>query len=96
MALAFPPAEYDKTTAANASAILAEARKMAESAGVACDTLQVKDQHPAEGIVATAKSRGCDLIVMASHGRRGIRRFLLGSQAQRVVTQGDVPVLVYR
>jgi nucleotide-binding universal stress UspA family protein len=46
----------------------------------------VKDQHPAEGIVATAKDKGRDLIVMASHGRRGISRLLLGSQAYEVLT----------
>jgi nucleotide-binding universal stress UspA family protein len=63
---------------------------------VACDTLHVKDQYPAEGIVEAAQARGCDLIVMASHGRRGLSKLLLGSQATRVLTHTDVPVLVCR
>jgi nucleotide-binding universal stress UspA family protein len=53
-------------------------------------------EFPAEGIVLTAKDRGCDLIVMASHGRRGISRILLGSQAVRVLTHAPVPVLICR
>jgi nucleotide-binding universal stress UspA family protein len=56
----------------------------------------VKDQHPAEGIVATAKDKGCDLIVMASHGRRGVSRLLLGSQAYEVLTHCGVPALIVR
>ena len=96
MALAFPPDEYDKSVTANALKILAQVEKFAELAGVPCDTMHVKDQFPAEGIVETANGRGCDLIVMASHGRRGLKRLLLGSQAQKVVTHGMIPVLIYR
>ena len=55
-----------------------------------------KDKYPAEGILETAKESGCDLIVMASHGRRGISRILLGSQATKVVTLSAIPVLVCR
>ena len=51
---------------------------------------------PAEGIVATAKDKGCDLIVMASHGRRGLSRVLLGSQAVSVLTHSTIPVLICR
>lgn len=58
--------------------------------------LIVKDQMPAEGIVAAAEEAACDLIVMASHGRRGVARMLLGSQAQKVVTLSPVSVLVCR
>lgn len=96
MALAFPPDEYDRTAAANASNILAEANKIAETGGITAESLHVKDQYPAEGIVETAKARGCDLIVMSSHGRRGLSRLFLGSQAQRVVTHTDLPVLICR
>lgn len=96
MALAFPPDEYDRTAAANASTILAEANKIAEIGGITAESLHVKDQYPAEGIVETAKARGCDLIVMSSHGRRGLSRLFLGSQAQRVVTHTDLPVLICR
>jgi nucleotide-binding universal stress UspA family protein len=92
----FPIDEYDKTVAAHATQILAKASEIAALAGVRCDTAHAKNQHPAEGILATAKARDCDLIVMASHGRRGLSRMLLGSQANRVVTHSALPVLVCR
>ena len=63
---------------------------------MACTVLHVKDRYPAEGIVETAREKSCDLIVLASHGRRGISRMLLGSQATKVVTLSSVPVLVCR
>ncbi|WP_081625074.1 universal stress protein [Hyphomicrobium denitrificans] len=55
-----------------------------------------KDQFPAEGIVSTAQKCGCDLIVTASHGHRGLMRLMLGSQAHRVVTQSTISVLICR
>jgi nucleotide-binding universal stress UspA family protein len=61
---------------------------------VASETLHVKDQHPADGIVETAKAKGCDLIVMASHGRRGLQKALLGSQANKVLVLSPIPVLI--
>jgi len=67
----------------------------ANAAGIACETEQVND-FPAEAIVATAKAKGCDLIVMASHGRRGLSKLLLGSRALSVLTLSTVPVLVCR
>ena len=96
MAMGFPIDEYDKGCAANAAQILSVVSELAKKAGVACETLHVKDQFPAEGIIETAKARGCDLIVMASHGRRGFARLLLGSQANKVVTHSTVPVLICR
>ncbi|MGE0850363.1 MAG: universal stress protein [Hyphomicrobiaceae bacterium] len=60
---------------------------------VECATVHVKD-YAAEGILQAAKTRGCDLIVLASHGRRGFERALLGSQASRVLTHSSVPVLI--
>jgi nucleotide-binding universal stress UspA family protein len=92
----FPVEEYNASAAANAAKILAEASAMADKIGVAVTKLHVKDQHPAEGIVAAAKEQGNDLIVMASHGRRGLARLALGSQATSVVTHSPVPVLVCR
>ena len=53
-----------------------------------------QNQYPAEEIVEQANARGCDLIVMASHGRRGIAKFMLGSQASRVLAYSTVPVLI--
>jgi nucleotide-binding universal stress UspA family protein len=96
MSLGFPVAEYESAAAARAESILSGVRKAAEAAGVTCETLHVKDQFPAEGIIETAKSRGCDLIMMASHGYRGLTRFLLGSEANRVVTHSAIPVLICR
>jgi nucleotide-binding universal stress UspA family protein len=95
-AIVFPPAEYEKTSAANAAGMLALAREMAAEIGVSCETLHVKDRRPAEGIIETAKAKHCDLIVMGSHGRRGISRLVLGSQANEVVSHSTVPVLVCR
>jgi nucleotide-binding universal stress UspA family protein len=91
-----PVADYDDSVAAAANRILWRVDETAKKIGVACATLHSKDRHPAEGIIETANERGCDLIVMASHGRKGISRVLLGSQATKVVTLSPVPVLVCR
>jgi nucleotide-binding universal stress UspA family protein len=56
--------------------------------------VHLADEYPAEGIVEQAKAKGCDLIVMASHGRRGLAKLVLGSQATRVLTHSTVPVLI--
>ena len=95
-AVAYPPGEYDKSAAAEAERVLTAAASTASAAGVRCETLHVKDQFPAEGIIQAAKDKGCDLIVMASHGRRGLTRLLLGSQAVGVVSASAVPVLICR
>jgi nucleotide-binding universal stress UspA family protein len=94
-ALAFPIEDYEKAAAENAARILASAGGAAKDAGVACETVHVSG-FPAEGIIATAKDKGCDLIVMASHGRRGLAKLILGSQATRVLALSTVPVLICR
>jgi nucleotide-binding universal stress UspA family protein len=94
--IAFPVDEYEKSAAVNAARILEDVSKRAQEAGLTCATLHAKDQYPADGILETAKAQGCDLIVMASHGRRGLGRLLLGSQAVKVLTHSHVPVLVCR
>ena len=91
-----PVTDYNESMAAAAGRILAAAGEAARKIPIDCTTLHIKDKHPAEGIVETAKAKGCDLIVMASHGRRGISKLLLGSQATKVVTLSPVPVLVCR
>jgi nucleotide-binding universal stress UspA family protein len=63
---------------------------------VSCETIHVKNRAPAQGIVEAAKEQGRDLIVLASHGRRGLRRLVLGSVANEVVSQSTVPVLICR
>lgn len=77
-------------------ALLNDAARAAADAGVACKTLSNDCDSPYEGIVAAASSQGCDLIFMASHGRRGASALLLGSETQKVLTHCEVPVLVYR
>jgi nucleotide-binding universal stress UspA family protein len=79
-----------------ADQILASASKIVESAGVDCRTVSAIDKRPYEAILETAASNGCDLIVMASHGRSGIGALLIGSETQKVLTHGKLPVLVHR
>ena len=95
-AIAFPYEEYEQAAMANAEDILSKAGEVAGKSGVSCETVPVKGSYPAEGILETAKSRDCDLIVMASHGRRGLTRLVLGSQANDVVTHSTLPVLICR
>jgi nucleotide-binding universal stress UspA family protein len=95
-AIAFPIQDYERAVTANANEVLAAAASAAKAKGVSCGTVHAKDQFPAEGIIDTATKQGCDLIVMASHGRRGLKRLFLGSQTNSVVTQSTIPVLVCR
>jgi nucleotide-binding universal stress UspA family protein len=68
----------------------------ARAAGVQAEALQVEDEHPYQAIIDTAAKKGCDLVVMASHGRRGMAAVVLGSETVKVLTHCKVPVLVYR
>ena len=91
--------EFDRFDAAckeSAGKVLDGARAIAEQIGISAELLHVPNAHPAQAIIEAAKSRGCDLIVMASHGRRGLRKLLLGSQTSQVLADGSVPVLVVR
>jgi nucleotide-binding universal stress UspA family protein len=94
-AFAFPIEDYEKAAAENATRILSAVAEAAKKQDLVCETVHVNN-FPAEAIIDTATARGCDLIVMASHGRRGIVRVLLGSQAVRVLTLSTIPVLVCR
>jgi nucleotide-binding universal stress UspA family protein len=92
------PEEVDRFDAAckEPGKVLDEARAMAEQIGISAELLHVPNAYPATAIIETAKSRGCDLIVMGSHGRRGLRKLFLGSQTSEVLADGSVPVLVLR
>lgn len=81
---------------AAASQSLGEIRRRCDEAGVAYagDTIERNVTH--EGILETAQAEGCDLIVMGSHGRKGVQALILGSVAQKVLTHGTVPVLIVR
>jgi len=77
-------------------AVVDEVRKDAELKGVTTTALTVKSDIVSDAIIATAKKHQCDLIVMASHGRKGVKRLLLGSETQQVLTHSHIPVLVLR
>jgi nucleotide-binding universal stress UspA family protein len=71
-------------------------RNMAREAGVPCTTVCETSDHPYEAILRTADANGCDLILMTSHGRKGLAAVLLGSETRKVLTHAKVPVLVVR
>ena len=75
---------------------LAHVQDVAGAAGVGCEIVHVEHENPYKAIIDTATDRGCDLIVMASHGRRGISAIVLGSETVKVLTHSTIPVLVYR
>jgi nucleotide-binding universal stress UspA family protein len=85
---------FDAACKEHAGKVLNEAQAMAERIGMTAELLHVPNAHPATAIIETAKSGGYDLIVMASHGRRGLRKLILGSQTSEVLVDGSVPVLV--
>lgn len=79
-----------------AQEVLERARNSARKAGVASESVCRVADEPYEAIIAAAEESDCDLILMASHGRRGVKGLLLGSQTQKVLTHSKFPVLVYR
>lgn len=90
------PASWNDAQAKHAADALRLAQEAASEIGVEVDLVREVETSPAVAIVETAKKLGCDLIVMASHGRRGVSRVLLGSQAAEVVHFSDIPVLIVR
>ena len=88
--------EFASATRKRAEKHLSFVSEAARSAGVPCSVSQVISDDPYEAILQTAKERRCDLIIMASHGRKGIKGVLLGSETQKVLVHSDIPVLVYR
>jgi nucleotide-binding universal stress UspA family protein len=79
-----------------ATAILDKAKTEAANVSVPADTVYIEEMRPAEAIVDVARERNCSLVVMASHGRRGLGRLFLGSQTIEVLTHSPIPVLVVR
>jgi len=88
--------EYEKQMRRQSQKYLESAKQLALSAGVACEVLQVEHDHPYRAIIDAATRRSCDLILMASHGRRGISAIVLGSETVKVLTHSTIPVLVFR
>jgi len=97
-----PPAElisrsaHEQAMARAAAKVLGAMEKMCRSAGVRWEGVHVADAEPYRAIIDTARRKRCDLVLMASHGRRGVAGILLGSETQKVLTHSKVPVLVYR
>lgn len=91
-----PVGQYDYTIDQEMKQRFAAVEADAKQHGVTVDLVHEVDDSPAEAIVRAAKRLNCDLIVMSSHGRRGARRLILGSQTAEVVTTTDIPVLVIR
>ena len=90
------PEKFAKMAEQQAKKVLGACEKLAEKSKVACASIAVTSDIPYEAIIAAANTSGCDLIFMASHGRRGFSGLLLGSETQKVLTHSKVPVLVYR
>jgi nucleotide-binding universal stress UspA family protein len=88
--------EYREAITKAATEILTKAKDKAKAAGVTAEAVHVENQSPAQGIVEAAKSHGSDLIIISSHGRRGVNKLLLGSQAAEVLSLSTVPVLVIK
>jgi len=87
---------YEKHVGEAAERCLEGAKRQAEALGVQCEAVHVEHALPYKAIIDTAAAKGCDLIAMASHGRRGAAALLLGSETVKVLTHSSIPVLVYR
>jgi nucleotide-binding universal stress UspA family protein len=79
-----------------AESFLSVIEKSAREAGIVCNVIAETSEHPYKAIIRVAEQKGCDLIMMASHGRRGVKALLIGSETQKVLTHSKIPVLVYR
>jgi nucleotide-binding universal stress UspA family protein len=94
--LEYTPIEYKKYTEAQAEKVLGTVSAAAKSAGVTCETLHMEHEQIYQAIIDAAEARRCDLIVMASHGRRGVSAVVLGSETVKVLTHSKIPIRVYR
>jgi nucleotide-binding universal stress UspA family protein len=88
--------EYEEQSQRLADRALEQVKMAADAAGVACETIHELHDQPYRAIIDSAHALNCDVIVMASHGRRGLSALLLGSETVKVLTHSTIPVLVYR
>ena len=88
--------EFNAAEDSTAQRILQQCDQRAKAAGVACDTLALVSSEPCEAIIEAASRVRADVIFMASHGYRGVKALLPGSEMQKVLTRSTIPVLVYR
>jgi len=91
-----PPQEFYDAQERIANARVQQVRESCAAAGMTCEAHTIEALHPWEAIIDHAKRQECDLIVMASHGRRGVTALLLGSETQKVLTHTTIPVLIVR
>ncbi|WP_280152333.1 universal stress protein [Piscinibacter sp. XHJ-5] len=91
-----PPQEFFEAQERIAARRIQDVREAAEAQGVDCEAHTIEALHPWEAIIEHAQRMGCDVLVMASHGRRGVTALLLGSETQKVLTHSKIPVLVVR
>lgn len=89
-------AEFTKQVNAKADKYLGQVKQLADAAKVRCAATRASSDAPHEAIIKAAKANKCDLIFMASHGRRGLKGLLIGSETAKVLTHCKLPVLVYR
>lgn len=94
--LADTKAQFQQVSQQHAESYLAAVTEAARKVGLDCEVVSVTRTHPHEAIIEAATRRNCDLIVMASHGRSGVRALLIGSETQKVLTHSNIPVLVVR
>jgi nucleotide-binding universal stress UspA family protein len=92
----FDEGDYEEQSRRLSERAMEQVKMAAEAAGVPCETIREIHDQPYRAIIDAAHALGCDLIVMASHGRRGISALLLGSETVKVLTHSTIPVLVYR
>jgi nucleotide-binding universal stress UspA family protein len=90
------PEKFAELAESQAQEILGFVENLCKDAGVECSKLSLTSDIPYEAIIDAANQSGCDLIFMASHGRRGLTSLLLGSETHKVLTHSTIPVLVYR
>jgi len=89
-------AQFETENEARAKKYLAEIAVAAKEAKVGFEGIAISSDHPYEEIIKVADEKRCDLIVMASHGHKGIKGILLGSETHKVLSHSKIPVLVYR
>jgi nucleotide-binding universal stress UspA family protein len=87
---------YTKAAALRADNILEAVKRAASNAGVTATTFLVEHEHPWQAIARAADAEHCDLILMASHGRKGLTGLMLGSETNKVLSHSTVPVLIWR
>jgi len=89
-------AKHSEQIKKHAATVLDRAAETARAAGVTCNKIQMEHHSPYEAIITAANDGACDLIVMASHGRSGLKALMLGSETMSVLTSSKIPVLVLR